>query len=91
MLEFPCSWRASRRRISAAFNSCRVRPSPEIFAPVKLTVRECRRQVDMAVVKENIELNKGLKNGYFEVPLPAKLFEGNPDQVTLRWIDFYRR
>ncbi len=32
-----------------------------------------------------------LKNGYFEVPLPAKLFEGNPDQVTLRWIDFYRR
>jgi hypothetical protein len=31
-----------------------------------------------------------LKDGYFQVPLPAKLFEGNPEQITLRWIDFYR-
>lgn len=31
-----------------------------------------------------------LKGGYFEVPLPAKLFEDNPKQVVLRWIDFYR-
>jgi hypothetical protein len=31
-----------------------------------------------------------LKGGYFEVPLPAKLFEGNPEEITLRWIDFYR-
>ena len=31
-----------------------------------------------------------LKDGYFEVPLPAKLFEGNPKEITLRWIDFYR-
>jgi hypothetical protein len=31
-----------------------------------------------------------LKDGYFEVPLPAKLFEGNPEEITLRWIDFYR-
>jgi hypothetical protein len=31
-----------------------------------------------------------LKGGYFEVPLPVKLFDGNPDEITLRWIDFYR-
>jgi hypothetical protein len=31
-----------------------------------------------------------LKGGYFEVPLPAKLFERNPKEITLRWIDFYR-
>lgn len=31
-----------------------------------------------------------LKDGYFEVPLPAKLVEGNPQEITLRWIDFYR-
>ena len=31
-----------------------------------------------------------LQSGYFEVALPAKLFEGNPDEITLRWIDFYR-
>ena len=31
-----------------------------------------------------------LKDGYFEVPLPAKLFERNPEEITLRWIDFYR-
>jgi hypothetical protein len=31
-----------------------------------------------------------LKDGYFEVPLPAKLFEGNPEEIRLRWIDFYR-
>lgn len=27
---------------------------------------------------------------YFEVPLPAKLFEENPKEISLRWIDFYR-
>ena len=31
-----------------------------------------------------------LKDGYFEVPLPAKLFEKNPDEITLEWIDFHR-
>jgi hypothetical protein len=31
-----------------------------------------------------------LKGGYFEVPLPAKLTAGNPRELTLRWIDFYR-
>jgi hypothetical protein len=31
-----------------------------------------------------------LKAGYFEVPLPSKLFEGNPREIKLRWIDFYR-
>lgn len=32
-----------------------------------------------------------LKDGYFEVSLPAKLFEGNPETISLEWIDFYRR
>lgn len=31
-----------------------------------------------------------LKDGYFEVPLPEKLFECNPREITLKWIDFYR-
>jgi hypothetical protein len=31
-----------------------------------------------------------LKGGYFEVALPRALFEGNPQSVTLTWIDFYR-
>jgi len=31
-----------------------------------------------------------LKGGHFEIPLPAKLFEGNPREISLRWIDFYR-
>lgn len=31
-----------------------------------------------------------LKSGYFEIPLPAKLFEGNPAELTLAWVDFYR-
>lgn len=30
------------------------------------------------------------KGGHFEVLLPAKLFEGNPEEIVLRWIDFYR-
>lgn len=31
-----------------------------------------------------------LKEGYFEVALPAKLFEANPEEIRLGWIDFYR-
>lgn len=31
-----------------------------------------------------------LTRGYFEVPLPPKLFERNPEEITLQWIDFYR-
>lgn len=31
-----------------------------------------------------------LNDGYFAVPPPAKLFEGNPEEITLRWIDFFR-
>jgi len=27
---------------------------------------------------------------YFEVRLPAKLFAGNPKEITLRWVDFFR-
>ena len=32
-----------------------------------------------------------LQDGYFEIPLPAKLLESNPQEITLQWIDFYRR
>lgn len=32
-----------------------------------------------------------LHDGHFEVTLPAKLLEENPKQLSLRWIDFYRR
>lgn len=32
-----------------------------------------------------------LNDGYFEVPMPVKLLEGNPETITLKWIDFYRR
>ena len=31
-----------------------------------------------------------LKGGYFELPLPGVLFEGNPKSITVSWIDFYR-
>jgi hypothetical protein len=31
-----------------------------------------------------------LKDGYFEVTLPIKLFVRNPEEITLEWIDFYR-
>ena len=34
--------------------------------------------------------DKDGEGGYIEVPLPVKLFEGNPEKITLRWIDFYR-
>ena len=30
------------------------------------------------------------KDGYFEVALPKAFFEGNPQSITLNWIDFYR-
>ena len=32
-----------------------------------------------------------LKDGYFEVALPRVFFEGNPQSITLNWIDFYRQ
>ncbi|MEI8379604.1 MAG: hypothetical protein WCJ09_05720 [Planctomycetota bacterium] len=31
-----------------------------------------------------------LKDGYFEIILPKRLFEGNPHSITVDWIDFYR-
>lgn len=41
------------------------------------------------IVGDNGKIPLG-KDGYFEVPLPAKLFENNPNEITLKWIDFYR-
>jgi hypothetical protein len=31
-----------------------------------------------------------LKGGYFEVTLPRAFLEGNPQAVTVAWVDFYR-
>lgn len=31
-----------------------------------------------------------LKDGYFELQIPAKVFEGNPKQLQIAWIDFFR-
>ena len=31
-----------------------------------------------------------VKGGYFEMPLPRAMFEGNPRTITVNWIDFYR-
>lgn len=31
-----------------------------------------------------------LKDGFFEMPLPAALFEGNPKAIVINWIDFFR-
>lgn len=31
-----------------------------------------------------------LVDGYFEFVVPAKLLEGNPQQIKIEWIDFYR-
>jgi hypothetical protein len=31
-----------------------------------------------------------LKDGYFEMVLPRAIFDGNPEGITLSWIDFYR-
>ena len=31
-----------------------------------------------------------LQNGHFMVRLPVILFENNPEEIRLEWIDFYR-
>ncbi len=31
-----------------------------------------------------------LVDGYFEMRLPKALFDGNPESITINWIDFYR-
>lgn len=31
-----------------------------------------------------------LNDGYFELTLPTKCLDGNPEEIKLRWIDFYR-
>ncbi|MDP7398678.1 MAG: hypothetical protein QF541_17555 [Lentisphaeria bacterium] len=40
---------------------------------------------------ENPDLPKiPLADGYFEVTLPPALLNGNPESLSVRWIDFYR-
>jgi hypothetical protein len=31
------------------------------------------------------------KGGYFEITLPRTYFEGNPQSITLNWIDYFRK
>lgn len=31
-----------------------------------------------------------LKDGYFEIPLPDKMFAGNPETMQIAWVDFFR-
>lgn len=31
-----------------------------------------------------------LKDGYFEICLPKRFFDGNPPSITVDWIDFFR-
>lgn len=31
-----------------------------------------------------------LKAGFFQLEIPAAMFKGNPEQISIRWIDFYR-
>ena len=31
-----------------------------------------------------------LKDGYFEIEIPKALREGNPQSITVSWVDFYR-
>lgn len=31
-----------------------------------------------------------LKDGYFELTLPTELFDENPDEISVHWIDFFR-
>ncbi len=40
------------------------------------------------IVAEDVKIP--LKDGYFEVAVPGKLLEGNPETIAVRWIDFYR-
>lgn len=34
--------------------------------------------------------NQAAPEGWFEISLPAALFDGNPESITLDWIDAYR-
>lgn len=45
--------------------------------------------VKVKVVADNDKIP--LKSGYFELDLPQELFRDNPTQISLHWIDFYRR
>ena len=52
---------------------------------------KCPLWLDVRIVGGDGKLAKlPLKDGYFEVALPRALFEGNPNSITLNWIDFYR-
>lgn len=61
----------------------------------RVTLREGRKETPIDQTSPYFSasekvVGKGDKGGHFEVPLPAKLFAGNPEEITLRWIDFYR-
>jgi hypothetical protein len=76
------------------------RPQPEIgLAKVNLeTGEEAKlekdsewwiplKRVEAEVEREN---DTPVDDDYFEIPLPKKLLDSNPETITLNWIDFYR-
>jgi hypothetical protein len=48
--------------------------------------------MEIRIIGSDDELTKTipLKDGYFEMQLPKKFFEGNPKSLKVEWIDFYR-
>ncbi len=47
-------------------------------------------EVEMLDARGNPATKIPLTGGYFEITVPRKLLEGNPQSLSLRWIDFYR-
>jgi len=40
--------------------------------------------------REGQPATRGVEDGWFEIPLPAAFFEGNPETIHVAWIDAYR-
>ncbi|MFO0866753.1 MAG: hypothetical protein U0744_19290 [Gemmataceae bacterium] len=49
-----------------------------LFLPIRLLDREGR------------PATRPSDEGWFEIPLPSAFFEGNPETITIDWIDAYR-
>jgi hypothetical protein len=64
----------------------------------RLSLREGEKETELdqtspywtkvQVVADEVKIP--LRDGYFQILLPDKLFEGNPASIQLHWIDFYR-
>lgn len=58
--------------------------------PYHTIARPVRSPDPVRIVKESPQRATVDIPGCFEVPLPARLLAGNPEQLQLQWIDFYR-